>query len=308
MHLYRLISAVSILFGAHLGAFEIDRKGMCHIDGKSYPVVGYGSPPLKGATCCRAILSVANLGYRIIDSATHYQNLDAIGQSLRKLKREEFYIISKVWPDSQTRELLHADLKRTLKELQTDYLDAYLIHWPASHVSIDETLLAMEELRVAGLIRHIGVSNFTINHLKRALEVGVPITWNQVEMNPTFFDPELLIFCKEHNIAVQAWGPLHQGANSQDPLLARIGKKYGKTPAQVALRWIIQHGCLPLPASKSTQHRQENLQVHDFRLTGGEMHEINERARRGKRIRFTTQMIGFEDQFDYSYAQCWPKN
>lgn len=146
-----------------------------------------------------------------------------------------------------------------------------------------------------------------MNHLKRAQEVGIPITWVQIEMHPHFCDFELIDYCQKHSVAVQAWAPLGRGRIAQDPLLAKIGQKYGKTASQVAIKWIIQHGCIPLPGTKNVQHMRENFEVNDFTLTDEELSEINQIAKAGKRERFTKETIGLDDEFDFSYEQCWPK-
>lgn len=287
---------------------EIYPEGICLIDGTKYPAVGFGTFPFKGETCLKAVENAFESGYRIIDTATYYENFDPIAESLKKCGRNNFYIISKVWPNSHTRQLLKEDLRFTLEKLQIGYLDAYFLHWPNSKVSIEETLSTLEELKDNKLIRHIGLSNVNVNHLKRALELKVPITWIQVEMNPFYYDPKLLEFCKEYGITVQAWGPLGRGRINDDALLANFGKKYGKTSSQIALKWIIQHGCLPLPGSKNPKHIQENIDVTNFMLSQEEMEEINERARSGKRERVTLQDgVGFTDEFDFSYEECWPK-
>lgn len=280
----------------------MDGKGRCWIDQVEYPGVGYGTYPLTGDVCLKATDKAAALGYRIIDTATFYENFAPIGQVLKRYGRERFYVISKVWPNAQTAAGVHQDIDSTLKQLQTDYLDAYLIHWPNHQIPIEETLGAMNELRLSKKIRHIGLSNVTVNHLKRALELNIPITWVQIEMNPSFYDPELLAFCQKNAIGVQAWAPLGRGALGNDKFLATIGKKYGKTPAQVALRWIVQHQCLPLPNSKSEKHLKQNLDIMNFALAPEEMKAIDDRAKKGTRTR-----VSF-DEFDFSYDQCWPKS
>jgi methylglyoxal/glyoxal reductase len=299
---------VNIGLGASSMAIEVHSNGTCQIDNVEYPAVGFGTYPLKDKTCSTAVDQAAQSGYRIIDTATFYGNFEPIGHVLKKFGRHNFYIISKVWPDAHTPDRLNEDLKRTLKQLQTNYLDAYLLHWPNSKVSIEDTLQAMEKLRSNGSIRHIGLSNVSVNHLKRALELKIPITWVQVEMNPYFYDPELLEFCKANSITIQAWGPLGRGIISEDALLTEMGKKYGKTASQVAIRWIIQNGCIPLPGSKNSNHIQQNIEIMDFTLSQEEMQVINKRACLGKRERITADAgVGFTDEFDFSYEECWPK-
>ena len=312
MNLLRLknfcLVILMIGYGVRGVAFEITEIGICQINGIEYPAVGFGTYPLKDEVCLKAVLQAAETGYRIIDTATFYRNFDPISKALKKYGRENFYIISKVWPDAHSPELLLEDIKSTLKQLQTPYLDAYLLHWPNSKVPVEDTLMMMEKLRTQGIIHDIGLSNVNINHLKRAMEVTIPISWVQVEMHPQFYDEELLEFCRENNIKVQAWAPLGRGLISNDIFLTELGKKYGKTASQIAIRWIIQHNCIPLPGSKNKQHMLENIDVMDFALSQDEMLAINERAKLGARERVTHEAgVGFTDEFDFSYQQCWPK-
>lgn len=297
-----------IFIGVKVMALEITEKGTFLIDETEYPAVGFGTYPYKENICYKAVSEAAEAGYRIIDTATFYRNLEPIGQVLKKYGRENFYIISKVWPDSHTPQQLNKDIQATLKELQTSYLDLYFLHWPNSDTPIEDTLQAMDKLRMQGIIRHIGLSNVTVNHLKRALEVGVPIKWIQVEMHPFFYEPQLLEFCQKNDIYVQAWAPLRRGSISHETSLEQLGKKHGKTAAQVALRWILQHQCIPLPGSQNKQHIQENFDVFDFALSQEEMAGIDKIAKKGKRERFTKDMgLGFADEFDFTYEECWPK-
>lgn len=282
-------------------------QGKCKVGHTEYPIVGFGTYPLKGMVCEKAVEQAISSGYRIIDTATRYRNFDAIAQALKGKKRADFYMISKVWHDQQLPAHLRLDLHATLEQLRMDYIDAYLIHWPNSAIPIEQSLTAMEKLRQESKIRHIGLSNVTVHHLKRALEVGVPISWVQIEMHPFFCDAPLLKYCKERSIVVQAWAPLDRGRVGEDALLVEIGKRYGKNGAQVALRWITQHGCIPLPGSKNEIHIRNNLDVTDFMLSKEEMEQIDSKAVVGSRRRFEKAQAGFEDEFDFSYDQCWPK-
>jgi diketogulonate reductase-like aldo/keto reductase len=295
------------LFGS-LNPVEIDSKNSaCKIDGINYPIIGFGTYPLTGEICNAAVKQAMKIGYRIIDTATYYENFDSISEALKGQDRRCFYIISKVWHDRQSAQDLSEDLELTLKQLQTDYLDAYLLHWPNSKIPIEETLTAMERLRQNKKIRHIGLSNVSVNHVKKALSIGIPITWVQIEMHPNFFDGELLNFCQEHSIIVQAWRPLDLGRVNEDEMLIEIGKKYRKTACQVALRWIVQHGCVPLPGSKNDHHIQENFDILNFKLSEEDMQKIDSRALAGTRFRLKEEHgLGFTDELDFSYEECWP--
>lgn len=288
---------------------EVNTKGICQIEGIHYPAVGFGTYPLKEGICLQAVTLACNLGYRILDTATFYENFRPIGNALiaSGVERKNLYIISKVWPDSQSPTKLKEDLRKTLEELQIAYLDAYLLHWPNSKISIQDTIEAMNELKEEGLIHHIGLSNVNVNHLRRVLELDATIAWVQVEMNPLFYDSELTQFCKENSIGIQAWAPLGRGRLSEDPLLKKLGKKYNKTASQIALRWILQHQCIPLPGSKSAEHMKQNRDIGDFVLSNEDMEEINFRAAKGRRERVTEEAgVGFTDEFDFSYEECWP--
>jgi len=288
---------------AFSSSIEVDvNNGVCQIEGIDYPMVGFGTY----LHCKEGVETAAKLGYCILDTATYYFNFDEIAQALKMFDRSQFYIISKVWRDKQWPDDLMEDLNATLQQLQIDCLDAYLLHVPNSEIPIEKTLTAMQQLREAKKIRHIGLSNVSVNHVKRALEIGVPIHWVQIEMHPHFYDPQLIAFCKKQGIVVQAWAPLGRGRIAQDPILAKMGEKYGKTAAQVAMRWIIQHGCIPLPGSKNAKHQYENIHVFDFTLSDEEMEEIDRGAVVGKRERFTKEIFGFQDEFDFSYEECWP--
>lgn len=288
-------------------AIEINANGSCHIDGKKYPAVGFGTWPLKGDVCYQAVLDASEAGYRIIDTATFYGNFKEVGRALKKMGRERFYLISKVWPTSQTPEGLQEDIEMTLDQLQTTYLDAYLLHWPNSKIPIEDTLNEMNQLKKVGLIRHIGLSNVTVNHMKRIFEVNIPITWVQEEMHPCFYDPDLLKLCQKHSIALQAWAPLGRGRLSEDVLLQSLGKKYRKKAAQIAIKWVLQHHCLPLPGSTNIDHMRQNMDIGDFEISAHDMEEINKRASEGQRERYVGMTaIGLSDEFDFSYAECWP--
>jgi len=278
------------------------------LNARDLPPMGYGTWPYQGKECRKKVEEALRLGYTILDTATYYDNFEGIAEAIKGKKREDLTLISKVWPSDQSPSDLKRDLEATLKRLNTSYIDIYLLHWPNSAIPIKDTLEAMEELRSSGMIREIGVSNFTINHLKKITALNIAISWNQIEFSPQFYDPELLAFCHEHGIGVQAYSPLGRGNLREDPLLTRIGSKYGKTPAQVALRWTLQHDALPLPGSGNPKHMAENLAVYDFELTQEEMDEIDARAKNGKRNRIIAeQKLGYVDEFDFSYEECWPE-
>lgn len=287
----------------------VSDAAICKIEAISYPAVGFGTYLLTEEEAFLAVQQAGELGYRIFDTATFYRNFGPVGRAIREMGREKAYIISKVWPDAQTKNLLKKDLETTLRELGIAQLDAYLIHWPNHQVPIEETLGTMDTLRREGKVRHLGFSNVTVAHLTRATECGIPFSWVQVEMHPHFCDFALLEWCHERKIGVQAWAPLGRGQLSVDPELMAIGQKYGKTASQVALRWIVQNGCVPLPCSRNPVHMAANFSVVDWALSPQDMQQLNRQAKQGNRTRISLERgLGFTDEFDFTYPECWPKD
>lgn len=271
-------------------------------------LIGFGTYPLKGSQCEKAVGSALKLGYRMIDTATFYENFLPIKAAISGYKRHEIAITSKVWPDSQTPELLEEDLKNTLKQLDTAYIDDYLLHWPNSRLPIKDVFVTLNYFKEQGLVKRIGLSNVTVNHVRRAFELNAKIDTVQIEMNPLFYDPNLLAYCHENKLILQAWWPLAHGSVMKNELLSRLSNKYKKTNAQISLRWIIQHSAIPLPGSSNEHHQKENLNVFDFSLSEEDMAEINHMASRGTRLRMReSDGFGFSDEFDYAYEDCWPR-
>lgn len=277
------------------------------INEHSFPMIGFGTYPLQGEICERAVLQAFHEGYRMFDTATMYHNFEAIAKALTSINRSEILITSKVWHDSQHEKKLLSDINRTLETLKIDYLDFYLLHWPNSEVPLEEIISTLKVIMAKGWVRHVGLSNVNIHHVRKALEKGMPVSAVQNEMNPHFFDETLVNFCHQNNILMQAWGPLARGRINQCSYILDLAKKYNKTPAQIALRWIIQLGCVAFPGSKNPTHIQENFAIHDFELTQADRDLITTQARAGERERVAlSRGLGFSDEFDFSYDQCWP--
>lgn len=235
-------------------------------DGSKMPALGLGTWELRGERCRLAVRSALKLGYTLIDTAEIYWNQGDIGKAIQGLDRGKLFITSKAWIANLRRgKLLNACVK-TLKDLGTDYLDLYLIHWPSRGVPVSETLEAMKELKKQGKIRSIGVSNFTISHLQEALGTGIEITNNQVEFHPSLYQKELLDFCRREKISVTAYSPLARGGVCRNETIKSIAEKYSKTPAQVSLRWLLQKGAAVIPKSGSKTHLRENMDVFGWSL------------------------------------------
>ncbi len=239
---------------------------------KKIPILGIGTWQLTGSTCTKAIQTALEQGYTHIDTAEAYGNEGDIGKALEqsKVNREDLVITSKLWMSHYK----HADAinacNASLEKLGTDYLDLYLMHWPDSKQDLRETMRAMKELYETNKIKAFGVSNFTIAHLKKAIpiakELDFPITTNQIEFHPGLYQEELVNYCKDNDIAIEAYSPLTRGKINDDEVLKSIADKYNKTPAQIALRWIIDKDIIAIPKASSEEHIVENLDIFDFTL------------------------------------------
>ena len=242
----------------------------------SIPVLGLGTWQLLGKECEVVVKKALDIGYRHIDTAEIYENQEEIRRAIRDFPRSELFITSKVWRTNlRFKDVLKA-CESTLNELNTSYLDLYLIHWPNPAVPVEETLRAMKILHKEGKLRSIGVSNFDLSLLKEALEVEeVPICVNQVEFHPYLYQKELLEFCKKHDIVLVAYSPLARGRAIKDKTIRELAEKYGKNPAQISLRWILQKGAIPIPKASSEEHLRENIDIFDWKLSKKDEEKID---------------------------------
>ncbi|WP_199617129.1 aldo/keto reductase [Paenibacillus alkalitolerans] len=216
-------------------------------------------------------------GYRSIDTAAVYGNETGVGKAIResRVKREDLFVTTKVWNADQGYESTLRAYDESLKRLGLDYVDLYLVHWPVKGKYRD-TWKALRKLYADGRVRAVGVSNFNIHHLQDIMADGdiVPAV-NQVEYHPLLSQRDLLAFCKENGIQLEAWSPLMQGNNLNDETLVRLADKYGKTPAQIVLRWDLQNGVVTIPKSVRPERIRENADVFDFELSPEDMDRIN---------------------------------
>lgn len=224
------------------------------------------------------VREAVEIGYRGIDTAEAYNNQPGIGDGIREcsVPREQLYISSKVWNTHHGYRETRRAFENTLRELRTDYLDQYLIHWPGQTESFLPTWKALEDLYREGKVRVIGVSNFLVHHLKILMDHAeiMPLV-NQLELNPAFVPTETVAFCRTHKIQVEATRPICWGKLDRFPAIRAIAEAHHKTPAQVTLRWHIQHGVRPLPKSVHKERLKENIDVFDFGLTEEEMKRID---------------------------------
>jgi 2,5-diketo-D-gluconate reductase B len=203
--------------------------------GLRMPKLGLGTWRMRGAGCTDAVLSALALGYRHIDTAKMYGNEDAIGAALARtdIPRADIHLTSKVWPDSLEPAALRRSLESSLSDLRTDYVDLYLIHWPTPEMNLADALATLVRLREEGLVRAIGVSNFPVALMRRAVEeCGAPITCNQVEYHVLLDQSKVLAYARRHEIAVTAYAPLARGRLAGQPELQRIARKHGATEAR----------------------------------------------------------------------------
>lgn len=244
------------------------------------PALGLGTARMTGDDCRQAVGTALELGYRHVDTAQMYDNEEAVGDAIAEadVEREDVFLVTKVNTDNLRREDVLRSTRRSLDRLDTDYADLLLIHAPRKYAPISETIGAMNELQDDGAVRHVGVSNFSVDQLREAMDASrTPIVTNQVKYHPYTDQSELLAFCVENDVTLTAYSPLARGDVASDDALAEIGGRHGKTPSQVALRWLLQQEhVIPIPKAASRDHQRENLDVFDFRLSDDEMERIFE--------------------------------
>ncbi len=243
-------------------------------NGVKMPMAGIGTFLLTPDEAEASVLSALSCGYRLIDTANAYVNEKAVGRAMKKsgLKREEIFLETKLWPSFYEQP---DAVEKTLQRLNTDYIDLLLIHQPAGNYVAGYRL--MEKAYQEGKVKAIGLSNFTAEQINEILAVcQVKPTVLQTEVHPYSQEKELKAFLQKEGIVIQAWYPLGHGDKAliAEPLFAELGKKYGKTSAQIILRWHIQDGNVVIPGSKNPAHIQDNFNLFDFSLTGEEMKEI----------------------------------
>lgn len=226
-------------------------------------------------------------GYRSIDTASFYDNEKGVGQGIREsgVPRDEIFVTSKVWNDEQGYENTLQAFETSLEKLGLEYLDMYLIHWPVKG-KYHETWKAMETLYEEGKVRAIGVSNFHVHHLQDLMaDSHIKPAVDQVEYHPHLTQENVRAFCEQENIQLEAWSPLKKGRLMDEPVITKVAEKYGKTSAQVILRWDVQNKVVTIPKSTHEHRIKENAAIFDFELTDEEMKQIsslNKNERTGK--------------------------
>jgi diketogulonate reductase-like aldo/keto reductase len=233
---------------------------------------------MRGAACTAAVRAAIAAGYRHIDTAAMYGNEEAVGEGIRGggVARDEIFITTKVWPDSIRAGSLQRSAEGSVRRLGLSEVDLLLIHWPNPDVPLEESIGALNDARSRGLTRHIGVSNFDIGLMHRAIALSpAPIVANQVEHHPLRNQSALLDACRAAGVVLVSYSPLAKKEVLGASALRQIAERHRKTPAQIILRWHIQLGCVAIPKSEDPKRIRENIDIFDFDLSPSELAAVS---------------------------------
>lgn len=247
------------------------------LNGIDIPRIGFGTYKLKGENeTIDTIKYALKVGYRFIDTASFYGNEEWIGKAIKesKIKRDDIFLATKVWNDSHGYDKAIDSFEKSMKKLDIDYLDLLLIHWPTKLNK--ETWRAFESLYELGKVRAIGVCNFKIGHLEELIKIAkiMPMV-NQIEVHPCFSQKEIVNYCNNYKIQVIGWSPIMKGQLLEVPLMMDLAEKYNKTIAQIALRWHIQKGIIPIPKSSHYGRIADNIDIFNFELSEEDMIKVD---------------------------------
>lgn len=247
-------------------------------DGRSIPQLGFGVWQVPDDVTASVVLEAIAAGYRSIDTAVVYENESGVGAAIdvSPVPREQLFITTKIWNSQQGYDKTLRAFDKSLGRLGLDYLDLLLIHWPKPSQDLYvDTWRALVELQRQDRVRSIGVSNFNIDHLQRIIDAsGVVPAVNQVELHPRFQQRELREFHRQQNIATESWSPLGQGQLLENPAIKALAQKYGRSAAQIILRWHLESGLIVIPKSVTPARIRENFNVFDFKLDAEDMQQI----------------------------------
>jgi diketogulonate reductase-like aldo/keto reductase len=255
--------------------------------GAAIPALGLGVYRMSDAEVEAVVPAALEAGFRHFDTAQIYQNEAALGQALQKAgaRRDDLFLTTKVWVDNYSEEKFASSVTESLDKLQVDQVDLLLLHWPAHKVSIAEQVDLLNAVQASGKTRFIGVSNQNIAQMKEAIERSpAPIVTNQIEVHPYLDQNEIAAAAKEAGVAITAYFGMADGAVPRDPALRAIGAKYGKTAAQVALRWLIERGFIALSKTAKPARVAENFDLFDFELNSEDMAAIAKLTRPDGRL------------------------
>ncbi len=249
------------------------------VKGEKVPALGLGTWQMEGNECRKAVENALDIGYRHIDTAQAYGNERKVGTALSNsdVDRDEVWLTTKIWRSNFGSSDVISSFRESLEKLQTDYVDLLLIHWPSKSVPFQETLDAMAELVDEDVVRNIGISNFTVAQIEEAVQSSQrEILTDQVEYHPFLNQDAVLEKCREEGMMLTAYSPLARGDVIGDDTLQDIGESHGKSPAQVALRWLLQQEKVAaIPKASKPGHQEDNLDIFDFELDGDEMKRIH---------------------------------
>lgn len=257
-------------------------------NGAEIPALGLGTWDLRGSVCERQVAAALEIGYRHIDTAVMYDNEVEVGAGIRagSVPRGDIFLTTKVWPDDAADGDCQRSVEASLDRLGLDYVDLILLHWPNPQVPLPETMAALADVKRRGLARHVGVSNFTAGLLREAVACcDEPVVANQVEYHPYLDQSAVLAECRQLGVALTAYSPLAKGRVFAEPLLREIGERHGKSPGQVALRWLVQQpGVIAIPRSSKRERIAEAHDIGDFDLSSAEMQQIGALAKPAGRL------------------------
>ena len=246
--------------------------------GAKIPAIGLGTWELRGRACARLVEQALKLGYRHIDTAQVYENEREVGEGLRAsgVRRDDVFVTTKVWTTHFAPNDLERSTKESLAKLRLSEIDLLLLHWPNPQVPLSETLGALARVRELGMVRHIGVSNFTVALIEEAVAAcPAPLACDQVEYHPYLDQAKVREACARHGMGLVAYSPVAKGRIKDDATLTRIGRAHGKTAAQVCLRWLVQQNVSAIPRTSRIERLSENIDIFDFTLSDEEMAEIS---------------------------------
>ena len=269
------------------------------VEHTNIPALGLGTCYIPNEVTAGIVTQALQLGYRHIDAAQWYNNEQEVGAGIRNsgVSRQEIFLATKVQRRNLGKQEFLPSVEESLRRLQTDYVDLLLIHWPHAELPLEHYLEELMKALEQGKTRFVGVSNFNIAQLARAMELGVPIITNQVEYHPLLDQSVLYGWMRRQQLALTAYCPLAQGKAVHDPTLKAIGARYGKSAAQVSLRWLLQQeGVMAIPKTASLARLQENLDVFDFELTNEDMAVIAELKHGNVRIVPAYHGAAWDDQ------------
>lgn len=249
------------------------------------PCMGFGTYKSKnGEEAFGSVCEAINCGYRLIDTAEFYENEESIGKAVRQseVNREDVLITSKVWNTNRGYDNTMRAFERSLRTLNMDYIDLYLIHWPANALQFDKphavnlsTWKALGDLYDQGVVKAIGVSNFKPHHLEPLMYSNVKPMVNQIEFHPGFMQTTTVDYCKNNDVVLEGWSPMARGEVFSHPIIKTLSDKYSCTPAQLCVRWCLQHGVLPLPKSVTRERIRSNKDVFFFEISEEDMKLID---------------------------------